>query len=235
MQILPWNCTFAHWMTPISGSPHQKNPPCFWCPHRMTPFFDEILTPNAPYFRSPVGTCASLSYLSAPPRECDMIFLQLDINYKRSISKRLTMQLIRPNARISFLASQAERFALKKLRFSSWGSAKPRSSHCLTKLEKFSIQISFSFGDFGTVHKHLLGDLMQKGALTIFDPCKKITTNVLHAFLRGWPVIFMAKGGVAETFWGLRGGGMIYLFIFFLCISRPPLTSVCERSLLLVW
>ena len=27
LQILPWNCTFAHWMTPISASPHQKKKP----------------------------------------------------------------------------------------------------------------------------------------------------------------------------------------------------------------
>ena len=67
-QILPWNCIFAHWMIPIFGSPHQKKAPFFWCPHRMTPFFWRNLTPNAPYFRSPVGTCTSLSYLSAPPR-----------------------------------------------------------------------------------------------------------------------------------------------------------------------
>ena len=43
-----------------------KKPPFFWCPHRMRPFFRRNLTPNAPYFRSPVGTCTSLSYLSAP-------------------------------------------------------------------------------------------------------------------------------------------------------------------------
>ena len=58
LQILPWNCTCAHWMTPICGSPHQKSlhvSSCFWCPHRMTPFFGRKLTPNAPYFRSPVG------------------------------------------------------------------------------------------------------------------------------------------------------------------------------------
>ena len=68
-QILPWNCIFAHWMTPIFGSPHQKSPPLFffWCPHRMTPFFWRNLTPNAPYFRSPVGTCTSLSYSAPPP------------------------------------------------------------------------------------------------------------------------------------------------------------------------
>ena len=65
LQILPWNCIFAHWMTPIFGSPHQKNL-FFWCPHRMTPFFRWNLTPNAPYFCSPVGTCTSLSNLSAP-------------------------------------------------------------------------------------------------------------------------------------------------------------------------
>ena len=63
LQILHWNCIFAHWMTPIFGSPHQKAP-IFWCPHRMTPFFRQNLTLNTPYFRSPVGTCTSLSYLS---------------------------------------------------------------------------------------------------------------------------------------------------------------------------
>ena len=67
LQILPWNCIFAHGMTPIFGSPHQKKPPFFWWPHWMTPFFRRNLTLNAPYFRSPVGTCRSLSYLSAPP------------------------------------------------------------------------------------------------------------------------------------------------------------------------
>ena len=38
LQILLWNCTFAHWMTPISGSPHQKSP------HFLVP------TPNDPLF-----------------------------------------------------------------------------------------------------------------------------------------------------------------------------------------
>ena len=66
LQILPWNCIFAHWMTPNFESPHQKSPNFFWCPHRMTPFFRRHLTPNVPYFRSSVGTCTSLSYLSAP-------------------------------------------------------------------------------------------------------------------------------------------------------------------------
>ena len=38
LQILPWNCTFAHWMTPISGSPHQQSP------HFL------VLTPNDALF-----------------------------------------------------------------------------------------------------------------------------------------------------------------------------------------
>ena len=38
LQILPWNCTLAHWMTPISGSPHQKSP------------FFLVPTPNDPLF-----------------------------------------------------------------------------------------------------------------------------------------------------------------------------------------
>ena len=44
-----------------------KKPPCFWCPHWMTPFFWRNVTPNAPYFRSPVGTSTLLSYLRPPP------------------------------------------------------------------------------------------------------------------------------------------------------------------------
>ena len=35
----------------------------------MTPFFKQNLTPNAPFFHTPVGTCMSLSYSSvSPPR-----------------------------------------------------------------------------------------------------------------------------------------------------------------------
>ena len=43
----------------------------FLCPHRMTPFFRRNLTPNAPNFRSPIGTYTSLSYSSAPIRPPD--------------------------------------------------------------------------------------------------------------------------------------------------------------------
>ena len=52
-------------MTSILGVQTIKAP-FFWCLHRMTPFFRRNLTLNAPYFRSLVGTCMSLSYLSAP-------------------------------------------------------------------------------------------------------------------------------------------------------------------------
>ena len=41
-------------------------PPFFLVPTRNDPLFRQNLTPNAPYFLSPVGTCTSLSYLSAP-------------------------------------------------------------------------------------------------------------------------------------------------------------------------
>ena len=44
LQILPWNCTLAHWMTPISGSPHQKSPYFFFF------FFFLVPTPNDPLF-----------------------------------------------------------------------------------------------------------------------------------------------------------------------------------------
>ena len=40
----------------------------FWIPHPMTPFLLRNPTPNAPCFRSPVGTYMSLSCSSAPPR-----------------------------------------------------------------------------------------------------------------------------------------------------------------------
>ena len=52
---------------PIFGSPvHIKKIPFSWNPHPMTPFFQQNLTPNAPYFCSPLGTCTSFWYLSAP-------------------------------------------------------------------------------------------------------------------------------------------------------------------------
>ena len=50
LQILPWNCTFAHWMTPISGSPHQKSPHFFGAHTEWPPFFDEILHRMPPIF-----------------------------------------------------------------------------------------------------------------------------------------------------------------------------------------
>ena len=37
--ILARNCIFAHLMTPIFWSPHQKRSHFFWSPHGMTPFF----------------------------------------------------------------------------------------------------------------------------------------------------------------------------------------------------
>ena len=39
LQILPWNCIFAHWMTPIFKSPHQKKPPIFLVPTPNDPLF----------------------------------------------------------------------------------------------------------------------------------------------------------------------------------------------------
>ena len=57
---------FLHTEWPHFGESAPKKTPIFWCPHRMTPFFRRNLTPNAPCFRSLVGTCTSLSYSSAP-------------------------------------------------------------------------------------------------------------------------------------------------------------------------
>ena len=50
LQILPWNCIFAHWMTPIFGSPHQKSPHFFGAHTEWPPFFDEILHWMPPIF-----------------------------------------------------------------------------------------------------------------------------------------------------------------------------------------
>ena len=50
LQILPWNCNFAHWMTPIFGSPHQKSPHFFGAHTEWPPFFDEILHWMPPIF-----------------------------------------------------------------------------------------------------------------------------------------------------------------------------------------
>ena len=64
---MPWNCIFAHGMTPTFGSPHQKSPHFFGA-HTEWPLFSTKSYTECPYFRSLVGTCTSLSYLSAPPR-----------------------------------------------------------------------------------------------------------------------------------------------------------------------
>ena len=59
-------CTLSD---PIFGGPRQKGSH-FFEPTSNDPLLQQNLAPNATYFRSPVGTCTSLSYLSAPsPRE----------------------------------------------------------------------------------------------------------------------------------------------------------------------
>ena len=50
LQILPWNCIFAHWMTHIFGSPHQKSPHFFGAHTEWPPFFDDILHRMPPIF-----------------------------------------------------------------------------------------------------------------------------------------------------------------------------------------
>ena len=50
LQILPWNCIFAHRMTPIFGSPHQKSPHFFGAHTEWPPSFDEILHWTPPIF-----------------------------------------------------------------------------------------------------------------------------------------------------------------------------------------
>ena len=49
LQILPWNCTCAHWMTPISGSPHQKAP-MFLVPTPNDPLFSTKSYTEYPLF-----------------------------------------------------------------------------------------------------------------------------------------------------------------------------------------
>ena len=82
----------------------------------------------------------------------------------------------------------------------------------------------------------LVGGLIQKGTLTIFDPYKagpwkKLTANFqvkIEFTYRDWPVLFMAKRG-ALNFLRFEGGPEKKFAIFFL--HQAPLTSVCERSL----
>ena len=54
-------------MTPYFRKFTPKKAQFFWISHPMTPFFLRNPSPNAPCFRSPVGTYPSLSYSSAPP------------------------------------------------------------------------------------------------------------------------------------------------------------------------
>ena len=50
LQILPWNCIFVHWMSPIFESPHQKSPHFFGAHTEWPPFFYEILHRMPPIF-----------------------------------------------------------------------------------------------------------------------------------------------------------------------------------------
>ena len=50
LQILPWICIFAHWMTTLFGSPHQKSPHFFAAHTEWPAFFDEILHWMLPNF-----------------------------------------------------------------------------------------------------------------------------------------------------------------------------------------
>ena len=88
---------------------------------------------------------------------------------------------------------------------------------------------------------------MQKGGpLKILTVCKgalkKITTDFplkIEFTCLGWPVIFMAKKGGPEFFFcGLKGGGggggeNAFRDKYFL--HQAPLTSVCERSLIIMF
>ena len=44
LQTWPWNCIFAHWMTPIFGSPHQKSPHFFGAHTEWPPFLTKSYT-----------------------------------------------------------------------------------------------------------------------------------------------------------------------------------------------
>ena len=49
LQILPWNCIFAHWMTPIFGSRHQKSP-LFLVPTLNDPLYSTKSYTERPLF-----------------------------------------------------------------------------------------------------------------------------------------------------------------------------------------
>ena len=59
--------TLLHTKWPPFWGSTSKKIPCFWSPHRMTLFFQQNLTPNAPHFCSPVGTCTVTFIFEFPP------------------------------------------------------------------------------------------------------------------------------------------------------------------------
>ena len=61
LQILPWNCILHAEWPPFLWVHTKKGAHTKWPPFFLTKFYTEC-----PYFRSPVGTCMSLSYSSAP-------------------------------------------------------------------------------------------------------------------------------------------------------------------------
>ena len=84
------------------------------------------------------------------------------------------------------------------------------------------------------------GGLMQKGgALKILEPEKggpeKKNTNFtpekwVYMIFHRVDAYFPCQKGGPEKFWGPKGGPWKFFALKFFCI-RPPLTSVCERSL----
>ena len=62
-----WQIAFLHTKWHSFLGVHSKKNHIFLEPTPNDPLFQWNFTPNAPYFRDPVGTCTSLSYSNAPP------------------------------------------------------------------------------------------------------------------------------------------------------------------------
>ena len=70
-------CIFAHWMTPIFGSPHQKSPHFFGAHTEWPPFFDEILHRTPPIFFLREALVSHFHIWEPPPGPLFIVEMQI--------------------------------------------------------------------------------------------------------------------------------------------------------------
>ena len=111
------------------------------------------------------------------------------------------------------------------------------ASYDITRKPSIALKFFSTFGD--RLQTLVRGVWCKKGGLEFFDPCKggpkKITTDFplkieFTCFSMGLTCNFHGKKGGPEIFCSLKGGLKNFCEKNIFCF-RPPLASICERSL----